>query len=40
MEKVFINDNIIENYEFGISNFLNHIFEQDKKKAKRIFNLN
>ena len=40
MEKVFINENIIEDYELGIYNFLNHIFEQDKKKAKRIFNFN
>ena len=36
MEKVIIDENIVEKYEKELSDFLIHIFKQDKNKAKRV----
>ena len=38
METVLLNENIMQEYKNEMSEFLIHIFEQDKTKSKRIFN--
>ena len=37
-EKLFINDNLVKISEIEKAEFLNHIFEQEKNKAKRVDN--
>jgi hypothetical protein len=37
-EKLFINDNLVKISEIEKAEFFNHIFEQEKNKAKRVDN--
>ena len=38
-EKLFIDDNLVSKFDLEKAEFFNHIFEQEKNKAKRVDNL-